>query len=64
VEIQDERGNPIEGFRLEDSREIIGDQIEREVSWQSGSDVRQLAGKPARLRFVLKDADLFSFRFK
>ena len=26
-------------------------------------DVRPLAGKPIRLHFVLKDADLYSFQF-
>ena len=63
VEIQDDKGSPIPGFRLADAPEIFGDQIERVVNWQGGSDVSQLEGKAIRLRFVLKDADLFSFRF-
>jgi hypothetical protein len=33
-------------------------------SWKSGTDVSQLAGKPVRLRFELKDADLYSFQFR
>ena len=32
--------------------------------WEGRSDVSKLAGKPIRLRFVMKDADLFSLRFK
>jgi hypothetical protein len=64
VELQTPAGEPIPGFSLADAREIIGDQIERVVSWKGGSDVSALAGKPVRLRFVLKDADVFSFRFR
>jgi len=29
----------------------------------AGASSSQLAGKPIRLRFVMKDADLFSLRF-
>ena len=32
-------------------------------SWMNGSDVSSLAGKPIRLRFRLKDADLFALQF-
>ncbi|MCD4728827.1 MAG: hypothetical protein K8R46_14305 [Pirellulales bacterium] len=39
VEIQDADGKPIPGFALEDCPEIIGDQIERTVSWKQGSDL-------------------------
>ena len=63
VEIQDAEGRPIPGFALEDCPEIIGDQIERTVSWKQGPDLGLLAGKPIRLRFVLKDADLYAFQF-
>ena len=64
VEIQDAEGRPIPGFTLEDCPEIIGDQIERTVSWKQGPDLGLLAGKPIRLRFVLKDADLYALRFQ
>ena len=64
AEIQDEMGRPLDGFSLADAVEIYGDSIEREVSWKGGTDVGALVGKPVRLRFVLKDADLFSFRFR
>jgi hypothetical protein len=64
VEIQDEDGAPIPGFALEDAREVIGDQIERVVAWKLGADVSALAGRAVRLRFVLKDGDLYSFRFR
>jgi len=37
---------------------ISGDAIERAVAWKGGPDVAKLAGKPVRLRLVIKDADL------
>jgi len=64
VEVQDAEGNPIDGFALAQCREIFGDDIARVVSWEGGSDVSALAGRPVRLRFVLKDADLYSVRFR
>ena len=64
VEIQNVDGAPIPGYGLEDCREGIGDWIERAVEWSGSSDVSALRGKPVRLRFVVKDADLFSFRFR
>ena len=62
--LQDASGNPLPGFTLADSQEIIGDHIARVVAWKSGSSVAALAGKPVRLRFVMKDADLYSIRFR
>ena len=64
VEIQTRDGKPVDGFSLADCPEIFGDQIEQVVTWKGGSNVGQLAGKPIRLRFVLKDADLYSIRFR
>ena len=56
-------GKPIPGFTLADCDEQFGDTIDRVVSWKSRVDVSGLAGKPVRLRFELKDADVFAFQF-
>lgn len=64
VEIQTASGEPISGFSLDDCPEFIGDEIEHIVRWKHGSHVSQLVGKPIRLRFVMKDADLFAIQFK
>lgn len=64
VEIQNETGAPIAGFSKDDCPEIVGDEIERTVAWKRGTDVSRLAGRPVRLRFCMKDADLFSMRFR
>lgn len=64
VEIQNETGSPMPGYSLEDCTPVFGDSIEREVYWNKGSDVSEFKGKVIRLRFVIRDADLFSFQFK
>ena len=72
MEIQDEEGNPIDGYTLSDSPRVYGDNIEYVMRWQKRggkkgqytSDVSRLAAKPVRLRFVMKEADLFSLRFR
>ena len=63
VEIQDHEGNPIPGYSLEESDEIFGDSIRRPAKWTAGSDLSKLSGRPIRIRFVLKDADLYSIQF-
>ncbi|HEU0006671.1 MAG TPA: hypothetical protein VFS12_11830 [Terriglobia bacterium] len=63
-EIQDKDRKPIPGYALEDSLEVIGNEIERQVAWKDGSDVGRLAGQTVRLRVVMKDADLYAFRFR
>ena len=63
IELQDAAGSPLRGFTEAECAEIYGDQIDRKISWQSGEDVSSLEGRPVRLRFILKDADIFSFQF-
>lgn len=63
VEVQDASGKALPGYALEDAVETIGNEIDRVVRWKQGTDVSPLAGKPVRLRFVMKDADLFALRF-
>jgi hypothetical protein len=62
-EIQDTSGKSVPGFTLDDSPTIIGNEIARIVRWKSGKSLKELAGKPVRLRMVMKDADLYSLRF-
>lgn len=63
VEIQDAEGKPLDGFALADNR-FFGDKIAHVVSWTKGNDLSALIGKPIRLRFVMRDCDLYSFRFQ
>ncbi len=64
IEIQDAEENPIKGFTLEECPEIFGDSLNYIVFWNTGGDVSSLSGKQVRLRFVMKDADLYSIRFR
>jgi hypothetical protein len=64
VEIQDEAGRAISGYSIKECPEIIGDEVARVVAWTKGADVSRLAGQAVRLRFVMKDADLYSFKFQ
>lgn len=64
IEILDESANPIEGFKLDDAPEIFGDALERVAPWKDGKDLASLSGTPIRLRFVLKDADIYALRFR
>jgi len=64
AELQSAAGQPIDGFTRDDCPEIIGDRIEQTVSWKMGADLGRLAGQPLRLRYALRDADLFAIRFR
>lgn len=64
LEIQTADGTSVPGLRLEECAPIVGDTIEHVVAWKGGKDVSRLAGKPVRLRFSMKDSDLFSLQFR
>lgn len=61
VEVQDEFGKVIEGFALDDMEPLYGDELDAAVFWKAGK-LAALVGQTVRLRFVLKDADLFALR--
>jgi uncharacterized repeat protein (TIGR02543 family) len=63
VEIQNTNGVPITGYALTNSPERYGDELQGVMSWTNGPDLGTLAGTPVQLRFILKDADLYSMRF-
>jgi hypothetical protein len=64
VELQTADGNAIEGFALDECDEIIGDEIARTVTWSDSADLARLTGKPVKVRFKLKDADVYSLQFR
>ena len=63
VELQDTDGRPIPGLALNDCDNIIGDEISRLVTWNRVSDLTALRDQHCRLRFVMKDADIYSMKF-
>lgn len=63
IELLDEKGKPIPGYSFNDCQEIIGNEINRMVTWNGKQDVSVLQGKMIRMKIYLKDADLFAFKF-
>lgn len=64
VELLDNHGNVIQNYSSDDCIPLIGNEISRQVEWESGSDLTKLKETPIKLRFKLKDADVYSLRFE
>lgn len=64
VELQGPGGETLPGHALADCDELFGDNPDRLVTWKGRHDVSRLAGQPVRLRFVLADADVYSWKFR
>jgi hypothetical protein len=62
VEVQRVDGTPIDGLALSDCQLLAGDEIAGAVRWRKAT-LDGLAGRPVRLLFELKQADLYSLRF-
>jgi hypothetical protein len=54
---------PLPGWEAAACAPVKGDQLRGELRW-SGKDLSELAGQRVRLRFVLKNASLYSFWFE
>ncbi|MBN2452378.1 MAG: hypothetical protein JXR77_18470, partial [Lentisphaeria bacterium] len=63
VELQDGNGVALPGHGLADSDVLFGDGIDLAASWGQRTELRHLAGQPVRIRFELRDADLYALRF-
>lgn len=64
VELQDEHGKPLPGYSLKDCDELFGDTLDRRVTWATKPDLAAVNGQTVRVRFVLRDADLYSYQFR
>ena len=71
IEIQNADGTPIPNFTLKDCMVMQGDEIKHKISWPGensktdlgGPSLKNLSGSQIRLKFDMKDADLFSIKF-
>lgn len=59
-EVLDENDEVIPGYSLENCDEMVGDQCDATVTWGGESSLQEVADKPVKLRFVMKDADVFA----
>ena len=64
VELQDADGRPIPGYELSTSKPLTGDSIEQAVSWKTSAKVPPATGDPIRIRFVIRNADVYSMQFR
>ena len=65
VEVQDGDGNPLPGYTLADCERLRGDGVAQPVRWRDKAELpATLRGKPLRLRFEVRQADLYGFQFR
>lgn len=62
IEVTDPLGTPLEGFHVTDCGEIRENNLRIPVAWKG--DLKELAGRPVRLRFYMHRAKLYSFTFE
>ena len=62
IEILDENGKVIEGYGKNDMYHIYGDSLDIRPMWKkNGSDLSELKDRKIALRFIGRDADLYSY---
>ena len=64
VEVADEDGGPLAGFGLSVADPLKQDSLNHVVTWEGQADLRSLQGHSVRLRFLIKNSKLFSFRLE
>lgn len=57
----DEAGIEIAGFGEADAPTICGDLIDTNIKWKSGKQISELNNRTVRIKFILRDADIYSF---
>lgn len=61
VVLLDEHGAEIPGYGAADAVEIVGDAIDLTAAWRSSPSISVLRGRVVQIKFILRDADLYSF---
>jgi hypothetical protein len=64
VEVEDELERPIQGYTASDCEPLRESGVNQRVSWGGIKDLSSLRGRAVRLRFVLANAKLFSFKIQ
>ncbi len=62
VDVLGEDGRSIDGYRTEDMEPLYGDFLSAVVRWNGDRRIGRLAGRAVRLRFSLRDTDLYAIR--
>ena len=61
AEVLDKDGKVIEPFTLKNCEPVSSDKTLVQVKWQHTEDLADLAGKPVRFRFHLRNGSLYAF---
>ena len=61
VEVLDENGDPLDSWSYSQAVPIAEDGVRQEVNWNSSGELSNLKGSLVRLRFHLRDAELYAF---
>ena len=64
IEVQDSNGQVLENLSAETCAEFYGDNTNHPVKWNSSGKLKKLAGRPVRLQFFMRHADLYTMQFK
>ena len=64
VELLETNGEPVEGFGAPQADRLNGNALRMPVSWGGSRDVSRLAGRPVKIRFVMRDCKLYAFQFR
>ena len=66
VEVIDEKGTPLKGLEMQSCRAVVADTLEKTnegwMQWKREKNLRRVQGKQIQLRFILRNARLYSFR--
>jgi len=63
VELLDANDKPIKGYMLDDATALYGNSVRLPVTWGQNDSVAALAGKPIKIRFLMRDCKLYAFQF-
>jgi len=63
VEVQAASGEPLPGYGLADCTPITGDGVRQAVRWGDRVGDPSWSGRDVRLKFELRDAELYAFQF-
>ncbi|MBM3935140.1 MAG: hypothetical protein FJ319_12725 [SAR202 cluster bacterium] len=64
VELLEPSGAAVAGRARDDCDAFTGDAVDHTVTWRDNFDVSRLAGQTVRLRFHLRNAEIYAFQFR